>query len=341
MKAYRYIELTESDLLAVESVYKTDKRHHVRKKCHTLMLSHQGRKVPELAIIFKVHCDTIRTWFDKWTSLGLSGFAIKAGRGVKAKLDTSDAAVVAYVKEKVRAQPLKLLSIIEDISKHLGKTISKGMLIKFLKSLRYSYRRIRKVLKKTPDVVEHDAKLKAILHLVSLEKQNFLKIYFADESGFNETPNVPYGWQSKDEPLSMPSSHGQRWNVFGIMSSDNELFHSKTKGSIDSQFVINNINVFAQSPNRAPRSVIIIDNAKIHHSAAFKAEIPTWQEQGVEIFYLPTYSPHLNRIETLWRKIKHEWLLPQDYVSWKTLTEKIEHILANFGTEFSIEFAPF
>jgi transposase len=233
------------------------------------------------------------------------------------------------------------LSILSEISDRLGCAISKDVLIKFLKSLKYSYRRIRKVLKKTPDAAEHDAKLKEILQLVGLEKGNFLKIYFADESGFNETPCVPYGWQSKDESLSIPSSRGQRWNVFGIMSSDNQLFHSKTKGSITSQFVINSIDAFAQSPDRAPRSVIIVDNAKIHHSTVFKAKIPDWQEKGVEIFYLPTYSPHLNRIETLWRKIKYEWLLPDDFVSWKTLTEKIEYILQHFGTEFTIEFTPF
>lgn len=125
------------------------------------------------------------------------------------------------------------------------------------------------------------------------------------------------------------------------MSSDNQLFHSKTKKSINSAFVIESIDKFVESPDRAPRSVIVVDNAKIHHSDAFKAKIPEWQAQGVEIFYLPTYSPHLNRIETLWRKMKYEWLLPSDYTSWAELTKKIEYILANFGDEFTIEFSPF
>jgi transposase len=213
------------------------------------------------------------------------------------------------------------------------------VLIKFLKSKNYSYRRIRKVLKKQPDAAVHDAKLKEILQLVALERKNFLKIYFADESGFNETPCVPYGWQDKDEPLTIPSSKGQRCNVFGIMSSDNQLFYDKTTKSIDSDFVINAIDNFVQSPYRAPRSVIFIDNATIHHSEKFKLKITEWQLEGVEIFYLPTYSPHLNRIETLWRKIKYEWLLPEDYESWKKLSNRIQYILDNFGTEFQIDFS--
>ena len=228
-----------------------------------------------------------------------------------------------------------------DISDFVGKKVSKDVLKKFLKGLGYSYRRIRKVLKKTPDPDIHDSKLKEILQLVGLEKKKFLKIYYVDECGFNETPSVPYGWQSKDEPLTIPTTRGQRWNVFGIMSSDNQLFTHKTKSTIKSDFVINAIDEFAQNPLRDPRSVLMIDNAKIHHSEEFKSKIPTWQEQGVEIFYLPTYSPHLNRIETFWRKCKYEWLLPQDFVSWKSMTEKIEHIFQNFGTEYSIKFKPF
>ena len=77
-----------------------------------------------------------------------------------------------------------------------------------------------------------------------------MTIYYADECGFNETPCVPYGWQHKEEPLSIPTQRGQRWNVFGIMSSDNQLFTHKTKGSINSKFVINirtNIEITSNS----------------------------------------------------------------------------------------------
>ena len=230
------------------------------------------------------------------------------------------------------------MSILEGISTYIGKKVSKATLIKFLKKLGYSYRRIRKRLKKSPDEAEYNRKLDEITELIRLEKSKFLTIYYADESGFNETPSVPYGWQHKDEPLSSPSQRGQRWNVFGIMSSDNQLFAHKTKGSIKSPFVIDCIDAFANSSQRAPRAVIKIDNATIHHSEEFKAKIPEWSELGVEIFYLPTYSPHLNRIETFWRKCKYEWLLPEDYQSWKHLTAKIEHILDNFGTEYKIDF---
>ncbi len=238
-------------------------------------------------------------------------------------------------------EPIKLLNVLEDLSNTLGISVSKKMLKRFLKKLNYSYRRIRRVLKKSPDPIIYNQKLDELTNLISLEKKQFLKIYFVDESGFNETPCIPYGWQEKGQPLSIPSQRGQRCNVFGIMSSDNELYATTTEKSINSAFVIHAVDTFADCPNRAPRAVLVFDNAKIHHSEPFKAKIPEWQEKGVEVFYLPTYSPHLNRIETLWRKCKYEWLKPQDYESWKILKTKIHHILENFGSEFTIKFDPF
>jgi transposase len=86
------------------------------------------------------------------------------------------------------------------------------------------------------------------------------------------------------------------------------------------------------------RTVIILDNATIHHSDAFKDKIDEWEQMDLYIFFLPTYSPHLNLIETLWRKIKYEWLKPQDYLDFDTLTNAIENIVLEVGKKFKINF---
>ena len=86
------------------------------------------------------------------------------------------------------------------------------------------------------------------------------------------------------------------------------------------------------------RTVIVMDNASVHHSNAFHDKIEKWKEQDIDIFYLPRYSPNLNMIETLWRKIKYEWLKPKDYFDLKTLEAAIDNILTKFGTEFFINF---
>ena len=221
----------------------------------------------------------------------------------------------------------------------LGFKVSKDMLRKFLKKLGYTYRRIRKRLKKSPDPVEYAQKVKELQTLIQLEKGKFLTIYYADEAGFSETPCVPYGWQPKNEPLSIPSQRGSRCNVFGLMSRNNELHAYPTLKKVDSAFVVRSIDDFISNKCDKGRSIIVIDNAKIHHSETFTAKIPEWEANNVFVFYLPTYSPHLNLIETFWRKCKYEWLLPQHFSSWKATLEQINHILKHFGSEYTINFA--
>ena len=50
------------------------------------------------------------------------------------------------------------------------------------------------------------------------------------------------------------------------------------------------------------------------------------------------HSPHLNIIETLWRKVKYDWLKPGDYASWETLQKALEKILTSVGKELKIDF---
>lgn len=58
----------------------------------------------------------------------------------------------------------------------------------------------------------------------------------------------------------------------------------------------------------------------------------------LHIFFLPSYSPHLNLIETLCRKIKYEWLKPQDYLDFDTLTNAVENTILNVGKKYKINF---
>ena len=105
---------------------------------------------------------------------------------------------------------------------------------------------------------------------------------------------------------------------------------------MNSGLTIGFIDDFAK--NITAPTVIILDNATIHHSQEFEEQIERWQEQDLFIFYLPRYIPHLNIIETLWRKIKYEWLKPHHYFCSNSFFANLEIILLNIGTIFRINF---
>jgi len=66
-----------------------------------------------------------------------------------------------------------------------------------------------------------------------------------------------------------------------------------------------------------------------------------WQQRGLFLFYLPRYSPHLNIVETLWRKLKYEWLAAKDYETRETLCYAVRLALKAVGTTLQINFSDF
>ena len=59
------------------------------------------------------------------------------------------------------------------------------------------------------------------------------------------------------------------------------------------------------------------------------------------VWFLPPYSPHLNIAETLWRKLKYEWLRPEDYADEDTLRLAVWTALNAVGNCLKIAFSPF
>jgi len=88
-------------------------------------------------------------------------------------------------------------------------------------------------------------------------------------------------------------------------------------------------------------SVVILDNAKVHKSAKFKTHLEACEHRGLSIFNLPTYSPHLNIIEILWRKLKYEWLETKDYIEEDSLFYAVTQVLQAFGHSLRINFSEF
>lgn len=178
--------------------------------------------------------------------------------------------------------------------------------------------------------------MQQLCQLLLLEEKGYLQIYYGDESGFSLEPSIAYGWQPAAEYIKIVPLKSKRLNVFGLLSKENQLQAYSSEQTMDATLIITFLDDFALQLKQ--KTVVVLDNATIHHSQEFKDKIVAWQKQDLYIFYLPAYSPHLNRIETLWRKIKYEWLKPQDYHCWQTLCQAVTDICLKVGNTFNIDF---
>ena len=90
---------------------------------------------------------------------------------------------------------------------------------------------------------------------------------------------------------------------------------------------------FANQIAQDKTTFVIVDNAPTHTSAEFEEKIEQWEDKGLVVKFLSSYSPELNLIEILWRKIKYEWMPFSAYECYANLKEALFDILKNIGKE--------
>lgn len=92
----------------------------------------------------------------------------------------------------------------------------------------------------------------------------------------------------------------------------------------------------AEQPHSVPR-IVVLDNANIHHGEAMEQKRRQWQRCALYLYYLPPYSPELNRIEILWKQAKYFW---RKFVriTAGALVDEVNSLMANYETEFTINF---
>lgn len=172
--------------------------------------------------------------------------------------------------------------------------------------------------------------------LKSLEDSGYIDLYFGDQSHFGLTPNVPYAWQTKDNPILLPAAKGKYQNVVGLMNRKNKLYFEILETTFNSDRIICFMDRFVEQTIK--KTIVILDNSPIHKSKKFMNKIEQWKQKDVLIYFLPPYSPELNLIEILWRRIKYQWLDFDAYKSFENLKEKLNFVLTNFGTKYDIKF---
>ena len=82
----RYLILKKEEIEVLNHLHQNSPNKTVRKRSQCLVLSHQRRKINDLATIFKVNRRTIERWYDSWMEIGVDSLAITEGRGVKTRL---------------------------------------------------------------------------------------------------------------------------------------------------------------------------------------------------------------------------------------------------------------
>ena len=120
------------------------------------------------------------------------------------------------------------------------------------------------------------------------------------------------------------------------MTRKNDLFFEVLETTFNYDKAILFMDLFVAQTVK--KTVVILDNSPIHKSRKFMAKVEEWKENDVWIYFLPPYSPELNLIEILWRRIKYQWLPFDAYLCFQNLKERLSFVLKNFDKLYDIIF---
>ena len=122
---------------------------------------------------------------------------------------------------------------------------------------------------------------------------------------------------------------GKRLNVMGAMLSSGGLFTVKYWETTTAMVVAGFLGLLVDYVGKP--LTVILDNASVHKAKAIQPLLRILEKKGLTLYFLPPYSPELNRIEKLWHKIKYEWMEFKTRDD-KTLEADVDKILDGFGS---------
>jgi transposase len=312
--------------------------YHVRIRAQAiLLLFADHRSFDEVASICRAHANTVRNWAKRWVDCEIDGLYYIPGRGVKPIFSTTEKDfIVGYVEDEPRSLR-KVARIIEQVT---GKLAGLETFRRILKARGKSWKRQRKIPKGAPEQEEYEKGKADIEQLQQLANDGEFALYYFDVAGFSLVPEVPYAWQDlgRKGTIGIPTSRSKRINVLGFMNpTTNEFQASKHIGSVNSDVIIDAMDAFCD--DLSGPAVVALDNAPVHTSEAVAANIDEWEKHGITLYFLPRYSPELNLIEILWRKIKYEWIPAWAYTNMASLDEALREILSSVGQKYKIQFS--
>jgi transposase len=157
-----------------------------------------------------------------------------------------------------------------------------------------------------------------LLPLIELAKNGSVELFFMDASHFVMGGFAGRVWSVVRRYIKTASGR-QRYNVLGALNFVSKKIETVANDSyITSSQVIEMLEKLAKAYIKPIK--VILDNARYQRCAIV---IEKATELGIELVFLPTYSPNLNLIERIWKIVKSKVLNSAYYESFDGFCDNI------------------
>jgi transposase len=154
------------------------------------------------------------------------------------------------------------------------------------------------------------------------------QVYFVDAAHFVFAPFLGCLWCAA-RLFVRAASGRRRHNVLGAFDAvEHRLIRVTNDGYINAESVCSLLRAVAGAAVGLPIT-LVLDNARYQKCAVVQALA---ESLGIELLYLPSYSPNLNLIERLWRFVRSESLNSTYYEKFEDFRSAIDECLDGLST---------
>jgi transposase len=329
------IEFTGSEVDALEH----ERYHHpdpkVQKRMEVLYLKSQGLQHKEICRLCRISKTTLVTCLKMYREGGIERLKEFKYRGSTSKLDAHR----DKVKEYFNSHPPHTVAEAQKVIKALtGIERSPTQINAFMQRMGMKYQKVGYVpggKAATPEKrVEQEAfKRQELEPRLEAAKRGQRIVLFMDAAHFVHGAFLAAVWCFSR--LFIPSPTGRKhFNVLGAVNAvSKEILTVANETYINAESVCELLVKIARQYEGRPVT-IVLDNARYQKCRLVSAYANVL---GIELLYLPSYSPHLNLIERLWRFVKKECLYARYYEKFADFRKAIETCIETANTEHQSE----
>jgi transposase len=156
-------------------------------------------------------------------------------------------------------------------------------------------------------------------------------ILFGDEASFAQWGSLSYTWSPRGvQPTVKTSGIRRAYRVFGLLDPfGGKLYQRGLEGKFNSDTYSDFLSwVLSITEGQI---ILIQDNAPYHTSGRLH-DFYTEHADRLTVYQLPPYSPDLNPIEHLWKKVKKEATHLRYFPLFVDLVAKVDETLVKLAT---------
>ena len=306
----------------------------VQKRLHAIYLRAQGKKYEAIAQIVGCSQASVGNWIRIFKKSGLAGLkAVNLARP-QSQLALHHQTLEEHFRSNPPATVREASAKIQELT---GIQRSERVVRGFLRSIGMDYRKTGRVPGKANREEQAKFKKKSLDPLLEEARVGSKEVFFADAAHFVWQGYVGFLWCFFKVWFGSPSGR-RRFNVLAALNAvTHEMVTVCNDTYIDAWAVVDLLwKLRARYRETGIPIAIVLDNARYQ-----KCQVVLFlaKAMGIQLVYLPPYSPNLNLIERVWKLIRKKALVPKNYDSFESFSSTIQDCVEQAHIRYSDELA--